>query len=112
MLNRVLRTGLIGLGAMGRNHLRVLSELEGTQLVAAVDPQPVNVKMRPSRILTSVEELVAKKLDYAVVACPTGLHHAVGLVLAEAGVHALFEKPLAETIDAARDLMAAFESRD
>lgn len=112
MPNRVLRTGLIGLGAMGRNHLRVLSELEGTQLVAAVDPQPVNVRVGPGpTILKSVEELVAKQLDYAVVACPTGLHHAVGLVLAEAGVHALFEKPLAETVDAARDLMAAFDSR-
>ena len=96
MPNRVLRTGLIGLGAMGRNHLRVLSELEGTQLVAAVDPQPVNLKMRPGlKILNTVEDLVAHQLDYAVVACPTGLHHAVGLVLAEAVVHALFEKPLA-----------------
>ncbi len=112
MPSRVLRTGLIGLGAMGRNHLRVLSELEGTQLVAAVDPHPVDIRMRPGpTILKSVQELVANHVDYAVVACPTGLHHAVGLVLAEAGVHALFEKPLAETVEAARDLMTAFDSR-
>jgi predicted dehydrogenase len=68
--------------------------------------------MRPRpTILKSVEELVAKQVDYAVVACPTALHHPVGMVLAEAGVHALFEKPLAETVEAARELMAAFDSR-
>ena len=32
-----LRVGLIGLGAMGRNHARVLSQLDGVELVAVVD---------------------------------------------------------------------------
>ena len=112
MSGSALRTGLIGLGSMGRNHLRVLSELEGTHLVAAVDPGPVDLRMPPGvPILGTTEELVAKGIDYAVVACPTGLHHRVGLELADAGVHALFEKPLADTVDAARDLMRAFDSR-
>ncbi len=31
------RIGLMGLGAMGRNHLRVLSELDGAELVAICD---------------------------------------------------------------------------
>ncbi len=108
----MLRTGLIGLGAMGRNHLRVLGELAGTVLVGAVDPAPAAVKMPPDvPLLRTVEELVARGIDYAVVACPTALHEQIGLQLAEAGVHTLFEKPLADTVDAAQRLQEAFRSR-
>ena len=34
-----LRAGIIGLGMMGANHARVLSNLEGVDLVAVADPQ-------------------------------------------------------------------------
>lgn len=107
-----LRAGLIGLGAMGRNHARVLGTLDGVELVGIADPVadasavPTGVKIVPT-----VEELIALGLDYAVVACPTAYHESVGLALAEAGVHALIEKPLAHTADAARRLAEAFESR-
>ncbi len=33
-----LRAGLIGLGAMGRHHARVLREIDGVDLVAVADP--------------------------------------------------------------------------
>ena len=33
-----LRAGLIGLGMMGANHARVLSSLDGVELVGVVDP--------------------------------------------------------------------------
>lgn len=108
----VLRTGLIGLGAMGRNHLRALGELPGTELVGVVEPAPTDLKMPPGvPILRTVEELVARGVDYAVVACPTALHAQVGIVLAEAGVHTLFEKPLADTVEAAQQLQEAFRAR-
>jgi predicted dehydrogenase len=97
---------------MGRNHLRALGELPGTVLVGAVDPAPSGVKMPPGvPIMRTVEELVAIGIDYAVVACPTGLHSQVGMVLAESGVHTLFEKPLADTVEAAQRLQEAFRSR-
>ena len=35
-----IRIGLIGLGAMGRNHLRVLGEIPGVRLAAIGDPLP------------------------------------------------------------------------
>lgn len=46
------------------------------------------------------------------MACPTALHEEVGLQLADAGVCALIEKPLADTVEGARRLVEAFESRD
>jgi predicted dehydrogenase len=46
-----------------------------------------------------------------MVAVPTAFHEEVGLALAEAGVHALIEKPLAVDVPAATRLADAFESR-
>jgi UDP-N-acetylglucosamine 3-dehydrogenase len=107
-----LRAGLIGMGAMGRNHARVLNALDGVELVAVADPV-ASASALPAgvRPVETVEELIALGIDYAVVACPTIYHEPIGLALAEAGVHALIEKPLAHTAEAAHRLAEAFESR-
>jgi UDP-N-acetylglucosamine 3-dehydrogenase len=107
-----LRAGLVGLGAMGRHHARVLRALDGVDLVAVADPGGDAYGALGGEILVStVEELLAHKLDYAVVACPTAYHEGVALALAEAGVAALIEKPLAHDIPAAQRVVEAFESR-
>ncbi|WP_381798567.1 Gfo/Idh/MocA family protein [Streptomyces niveus] len=108
-----LRAGLIGLGSMGRHHARVLAGLDGVTLAGVVDPLgDKNGLAQGAPVLATVEELLAIGVDYAVIACPTALHEEVGLQLAEAGVSALIEKPLADTVDGARRLVEAFESRD
>jgi UDP-N-acetylglucosamine 3-dehydrogenase len=106
-----LRAGLIGLGAMGRNHARVLSNLDGVQLVGVMDPAGDPSGMVRAPIVSTLAELLALGLDYAVVACPTGLHEEIGLELAAHGVGALIEKPLAPSVAAAERLVEAFESR-
>jgi len=107
-----LRAGLIGLGAMGRNHARVLAGLDGVELVGISDPAheaPDGVFGRP--VVPDLDGLIGLGLDYAVVACPTALHEEVGVRLAEADVCALVEKPLAHTPEAAARLVEAFGSR-
>lgn len=107
-----LRAGLVGLGMMGRHHARVLASLPGVELVAVADPGgDVHGAAAGREVLASTEALIAKGLDYCVVAAPTGLHEQVGLALAQAGVHALVEKPLAADAGAARRLAAAFGER-
>ncbi|GAB3648807.1 Gfo/Idh/MocA family oxidoreductase [Glycomyces tarimensis] len=97
---------------MGRNHARVLYGLDGVDLVGVADPVadkqavPADVPL-----VETVEQLIELGLDYAVIACPTAEHERVGLMLAEAGVAALIEKPLAHTAGAARRLAEAFGSR-
>jgi UDP-N-acetylglucosamine 3-dehydrogenase len=109
---RRLRAGLIGLGAMGRNHARVLSELDGVELVGIVEPGDAATRAtRGAPVLRTVEDLLDLGVDYAVIASPTGLHEEIGLRLAEAGICALIEKPLADSAEAARRLVDAFESR-
>ncbi|MEU3653715.1 Gfo/Idh/MocA family oxidoreductase [Streptomyces sp. NPDC032161] len=110
--HKPLRAGLIGLGSMGRNHARVLHGLEGVELVAVADPvaapgsAPAGVPL-----VRSVAELAAAGIDYAVVACPTALHEEVALDLAERGIHALIEKPLAPSVRSAETIGRAFEKR-
>jgi predicted dehydrogenase len=107
-----LRAGLLGLGMMGRHHARVLTSLEGVKLVAVADPAgDVHGVGGQAPVLRSVEELIAHGIDYCVVAVPTALHEDVGMLLADAGVHALIEKPLAPGVAAAVRLADEFESR-
>ncbi|WP_406085068.1 Gfo/Idh/MocA family oxidoreductase [Micromonospora zamorensis] len=105
-----LRAGLIGLGAMGRNHARVLSNLDGVELVAVVDPAGDTTGTLRAPVVAELGDLLAMGIDYAVVACPTALHERVGLELAANGVCALIEKPLAQSVETATRLVEAFES--
>ncbi|MGK5522090.1 Gfo/Idh/MocA family protein [Micromonospora sp. URMC 107] len=107
---RKLRAGLIGLGAMGRNHARVLAGLDGVELVGIVDPAGDTTGTLRAPVVPELGDLLALGVDYAVVACPTALHERIGLELAANGVSALIEKPLAQSVDAALRLVEAFEA--
>lgn len=95
---------------MGRNHARVLQEVDGIELVGVADPMgPGNAQLGEAVCVRSVEELLAIGIDLAVVACPTEDHEAVATELAESGVHALVEKPLAVDFETATRIADAFE---
>jgi len=105
-----LRAGLIGVGMMGRHHARVLRSLPDVQLVAVADasgdPHGVAGGLP---VYSSVAELIEHGVDYCVVAVPTAYHEEIGLALAEAGVHTMIEKPLAQDSEASLRLAEAFE---
>lgn len=107
-----LRAGLVGLGAMGRHHARVLRALDGVDFVAAADPggDPHGALLGET-LVGDVQSLIALKPDYVVVVCPTALHETVALQLAAADIPALIEKPLAHDTPAAQRVVEAFESR-
>ena len=110
-----MRVAVAGAGAFGRNHLRVVRELEtageGVALVAAVDPDAARAEEAARQYgiphFKSVDELLKAdlKLDAAIVAVPTVKHHEVAAALLEAGLDLLVEKPLAANLSEADDLI-------
>lgn len=106
MLN--LKAGLIGLGVMGSHHARVLNSLNGVELSGIVDPVHVGSPLAGLMVEASMEALLERGVDYCVVAAPTASHADIALKLAQSGVHALIEKPLALTVPEAIDIAQAF----
>jgi UDP-N-acetylglucosamine 3-dehydrogenase len=109
-MSRTLRAGLIGLGHMGRHHARVLREMPGVDLIAAVDTREgAGNNVWSLDVVATVEELLARDIEMCVLATPTVTHEQIGLQLAEAGVATLIEKPLAHDAKAAQNIVEAFE---
>lgn len=107
-----LRAGLVGVGMMGRHHARILRDIEGIDLVAVADPggDPHRVATGIP-LLAGVNELVATGIDMAVVAIPTRFHAEAALELAEAGVHTLVEKPIADDSATGRRVSESFAAK-
>jgi len=107
-----LKAGLLGLGMMGRHHARILHDLEGVELVAVADlgGDPHRVAGR-LEVLPDVEALIGAGVDIAIVAIPTRFHAQAALALADAGVHCLVEKPIAEDAATGHLVTEAFRER-
>ena len=109
-----LRVGLVGLGAMGRNHLRVISAHPETTLTAVADPDPAALEAAVAQTgargyADPLEMIREADIGTAVIAAPTTAHVPLALTAIERGIPVLVEKPLAAThaealriVDAAR----------
>ena len=106
-----LRAAVIGVGAMGRHHARVYTELPQTELVAVSDLD-VQVRERIGGkydvpVYEQYQELLAEmEPDIVSVAVPTQAHHEVVLAALAAGAHVLVEKPIAATLAESEALIA------
>ena len=107
-----LRAGLLGLGVMGSNHARVLAGLEGVEFVGVFDPGAnVPDRVHECPVVRDMDQFLDLGIDYAVVAAPTVFHLEMGTRLAEAGIHALIEKPVASTAEDSRILRDLFAAK-
>jgi predicted dehydrogenase len=105
-----LRIGVLGLGKMGRHHVRCAASAEGVVLAAACDVDPERAAGLPEGIpFTADPDELLDRCDAVVLAVPTDLHGALGRRVLEAGRHLLVEKPLAADADACRGLVATAE---
>jgi len=115
-VSQPLRLGLAGLGSMGRNHLRVISNHPETVLAAVADPTAealtAAVDQTGARgFADPLEMIAAADLDGVVVAAPTTNHAALALAAIERGLPVLVEKPLAATVDDAIAIVTAARKR-
>ena len=103
----MLKVGVVGLGWMGRVHLRNYTEMTGVEVVGVVD---VDAKAREEvaaqfgvRTFATLDELLEHELDAMSVCVPTSLHHETGLAIMDKSVNVIIEKPLAKTSKRAKN---------
>ena len=101
--------GVIGIGAMGRNHVRVYSELKNVDHlgICDVNAQAAEAigKQHGATVFPSVEDLL-DHVDAVSVCVPTQYHAAVVRQVFLAKKHTFIEKPICATASEARELMA------
>ncbi len=104
------RVAVIGAGAFGQNHCRVVHESARAQLAAIVDTNAARANEAAARYqtlaLTDARELPGK-IDAAILAAPTTVHAEIGCYLLEAGIDVLVEKPIASDLASADRLIAS-----
>lgn len=93
-----IRVAVIGAGAFGRHHLRILKNSPRAELVAVMDHDPQRSASAANdfgcKTAQSIDELFGR-IDAAVIAAPTSVHAEIGVPLLENGVDVLVEKPIA-----------------
>lgn len=104
-----MRAGVIGIGVMGRHHSRVLAGLDDVEFIGVHDPAPnVPETIEGKPVVGDLHAFLDLKPDYCVIAAPTIYHLDLGTALAERGIHALIEKPVASDSDSAAKLVKLF----
>ncbi|MCA9036068.1 MAG: Gfo/Idh/MocA family oxidoreductase, partial [Planctomycetaceae bacterium] len=99
-----LRIAVIGVGALGQHHARILSAFDDVQLTAVVDAnQQQGEKVASERNTQWYPDAtsILEEVDAAVLAVPTVLHHGLATQFLQAGVPLLIEKPLAASLEEA-----------
>ena len=98
---------VVGVGHLGQHHARLMKETPGAELVAVVDADPARAAAVAEPLgvpgLSDLAE-VPGDVKAASVAVPTSLHHATVMPLLERGVNVLVEKPMAATLEQAREM--------
>src|SRR5262245_26971487 len=109
-----IRIGLIGAGKIGSHHARILSRLPDVQYIGACDTNLWRAQLAVWRFggLAFRNHLdILKQIDAAIIAVPTESHFEVGKAALEMGVHCLIEKPLAASVEEAKELLELSEQK-
>ncbi|HKL77464.1 MAG TPA: Gfo/Idh/MocA family oxidoreductase [Gammaproteobacteria bacterium] len=109
-MSQTVRTGVLGVGALGRYHAQKYAGHEGATLVGVFDPDRERAESVAAEVgcpaFTEVDALL-REVDAVTIAAPTEAHRELGEAAFAAGVHVLMEKPIAGTREDADRLLAA-----
>jgi len=111
-----LRYGVIGVGNMGRNHVRAAHELEHSELVGVADMNAAHASEIADTygcesFSDAANMIETCKPDAVSICVPTSLHYEVARTCMLAGVHVLVEKPIAATVEEGEQLLSLADSQ-
>ena len=105
-----VRVAVIGVGALGKHHARILAALPGVDLVGIVDINESRAREIGALVnapsFSSAAEVLGH-VDAVTVAVPTESHLPVALPFLQRGIGVLVEKPLARNADEAQKMIDA-----
>ncbi len=115
MTEERVRIGIVGIGNMGKAHVKHVTNLSTTELVAVCDRQPtrleeVDIPDCASRYTDFIEMLDTVPLDAVIIATPHFSHPDMCLAAFERGKHVLVEKPIAVHIKEAQRMIAGYQA--
>ena len=98
---------IIGLGSIGKRHLRNLAALgiENITVLRRKEQFPTDDDLPQFEIETDLSQVLRKKPTAVIIASPTALHIEQAIVAAKAGCHILMEKPISHSINKVNDLL-------
>ena len=105
-----IKAAVIGAGYLGRQHVRVLSELENVELVGVVDTNPETARAVATEYSTRAYDShrdLSDNVSAVSLATPTRNHASIGIDLLARGVDVLVEKPIASSLAEADALIEA-----
>jgi predicted dehydrogenase len=110
-----IAAAVIGVGYLGKFHAEKYAASEKAHLIAVVDEDAARAAEIGGGVgavgLTDYRELFGR-VQCVSIAVPTRVHHQVAKDFLSAGIDVLVEKPLAASLDEAKDLVALAESRN
>ena len=109
---RTVNVGVIGVGAMGENHVRVYHKMEEANLIAVSDVSERALKKIEKKYgakgYTEYDDLLNDPdIEVVSVCVPTTFHHDVVMEAIKHKKHVLVEKPIAFTLNEAEEMIAA-----
>lgn len=105
-----MRTAVVGVGSLGRHHARILSSLDGSQLVAVCDLDRERAEAVAAELgceTAATHRDLIGQVDAVSVVVPTVDHAAVACDLLDAGIACLVEKPIAPSLEEADRIIGA-----
>ncbi|RFB15037.1 gfo/Idh/MocA family oxidoreductase [Bacillus sp. HNG] len=110
-----VRVGVIGLGAIGERLIQGFNANKHTTVQAVVDTDKERAAKMAEKLggiswYDSHKKMLAEEdLDLVYVAVPPKYHHAVTMDVIEKGIHVLCEKPLANSVEEAKEMFEGAE---